>query len=139
MSLVLDASVTCAWLLEDETTDAIRDVFSLIETEGAMVPALWRLEIANSLSMATRRHRIDAAFRNTALMELAEYDITVDSETDQHAWFETMTLADRFRLTLYDAAYLELAQRRRVPLATLDRDLAKAAKASGVRVLGLPS
>jgi len=139
LSLVLDASVTFAWLLLDETTDAVRDVFSLIETEGALVPSLWRLEVANSLTMATRRKRIDTSFRNAALMELAEYDITVDYETDQYAWFETMTLADRFRLTLYDAAYLELAQRRRLPLATLDRDLAKAARASAIPILGLPS
>ena len=139
MSLVLDACVTFAWLLLDETTDAIRHVFSMIETEGAVVPSLWRLEIANSLTMATRRKRIDTSFRNTALMDLAEYDIIVDYGTDHHAWFEAMTLADRFRLTLYDAAYLELAQRRRLPLATLDRDLVKAAKASGINILGLNS
>ncbi len=138
MSLVLDASATFAWLLPAETTAAIRDVFSLVETDGAVAPALWRLEIANSLTTAARRKRVDAAFHNTALAELAAYDIRVDQETDPRAWFETMMLADRFALTMYDSAYLELAQRRSLPLATLDRDLANAAKASGVTILGLP-
>ncbi len=138
MSLVLDASATFAWLLPAETTEAIREVFSMVETDGAVVPALWRLEVTNSLTMAARRKRIESAFRDMALVELAAYDIRVDQETDQHAWFETMMLADRFALTMYDAAYLELAQRRSLPLATLDRDLANAAKASGVAILGLP-
>jgi predicted nucleic acid-binding protein len=138
VSLVLDASATFAWLLPAETTEAIREVFSMVETDGAVVPALWRLEVTNSLTMAARRKRIESAFRDMALVELAAYDIRVDQETDQHAWFETMMLADRFALTMYDAAYLELAQRRSLPLATLDRDLANAAKASGVAILGLP-
>ncbi len=98
---------------------------------------LRRLEITNSLITAIRRKRIDIAFRNTALSERTEYDISVDYETDQRAWFETMTRADLFRPTLYDAAYLELAQRRSLALVIPDRDLAKAASASGVCVMGL--
>ena len=86
--------------------------------------------------MAVRRHRIDADFRRAALADLALLDITTDPYTDSFAWGETLTLADRFRLTLYDAAYLELAQRRTLPLATLDKELCDAASALGVRVLG---
>jgi predicted nucleic acid-binding protein len=71
---------------------------------GAVVPDLWRLEVANSLTVAVRRHRIDAEFRRAALADLALLDIHADQQTDSHAWSETLDLADRFRLTLYDAA-----------------------------------
>jgi predicted nucleic acid-binding protein len=99
------------------------------------VPALWRLEVANSLTIAVRRGRIDAEFRRAALDDLAMLEITTDNQTDTHAWAETLQLADRFRLTLHDA-YLELAHRRGVPLATLDEDLSAAALALGLNVLG---
>ena len=136
MSLVLDSSATLAWVYSDETTEAIRQLFDAVADDGAVVPALWRLEVANSLTVAVRRRRIDADFRRAALADLALLDITTDPHTDSLAWGETLTLADRFRLTVYDAAYLELAQRRVLPLATLDEELCAAAAALGVRVLG---
>ncbi len=136
MTLVLDSSVTLGWLYGDETTDAIRQVFDAVGETGAMVPSLWRLEIANSLTVAVRRGRIDAEFRRAALADLALLDITVDSQTDAQAWAATVRIADRFRLTTYDAAYLELAQRRTLPLATLDQQLRAGATALGVAVLG---
>ena len=136
MSLVLDSSATLAWIYSDETTDAIRQLFDAVAENGAVVPALWRLEVANSLTVAMRRRRIDADFRRAALADLALLDITTDPHTDSLAWGETLLLADRFRLTLYDAAYLELAQRRTLPLATLDEELCAAAATLGVRVLG---
>lgn len=100
------------------------------------MPALWRLEVANGLQVSMRRRRLMAAFRDDALDQLARMPITVDAETDTHAWTGTLHLADRFRLTLYDAAYLELASRRHVPLATLDQPLREAAVALGVDQLG---
>jgi predicted nucleic acid-binding protein len=109
---------------------------SSVADTGALVPALWRLEVANSLTVAIRRGRIDAEFRRAALDDLALLDITTDAHTDTHAWAETLLLADRFRLTVYDAAYLELARRRALPLATLDEDLCGAASALGIQVLG---
>jgi predicted nucleic acid-binding protein len=136
MSLVLDSSATLAWIYSDEVTEGIRRLFETVGDTGALVPALWRLEVANSLTIAVRRGRIDAEFRRAALDDLALLDITTDSHTDTHAWAETLQLADRFRLTMYDAAYLELAHRRGVPLATLDEDLSAAALALGLRVLG---
>ena len=136
MSLVLDSSATLAWIYSDETIEAIRQLFDAVADNGAVVPALWRLEVANSLTVAVRRRRIDADFRRAALADLALLDITTDPHTDSLAWGETLTLADRFRLTLYDAAYLELAQRRALPLATLDEELCAAAATLGVRVLG---
>ncbi len=137
MSLVLDSSAALAWIFGDETTDAISAVFNQVARQGAVVPALWRLEVANSLTMAMRRNRIDSAFRRAALADLAVIDIRTDQNTDSRAWLATLDLADRFRLTLYDAAYLELAQRRMLPLARLDRDLRQAATALGMTLLGL--
>lgn len=137
MSLVLDSSATLAWIFGDETTEAIRELFDQVAESGAVVPALWRLEVANSLTVAVRRGRIDASFRRAALADLALLDITADKSTDDHAWTETLELADRFRLSLYDAAYLELAQRRALPLATLDDDLRAAARVLGMRLRGV--
>ena len=136
MSLVLDSSATLAWIYSDETTDSIRRLFDAVADEGAVVPALWRLEIANSLTVAVRRGRIDANFRRAALSDLALLDITTDDHTDVHAWGETLSVADCFQLTVYDAAYLELAQRRNLPLATLDRELRVAAKSLGLHLMG---
>ena len=137
VSLVLDSSVTLAWIYGEETTDAVRFVFDRVADGCASVPALWRLEVANSLTVAIRRRRIDAKFRRAALDDLARLDITVDGRTDERAWQETLALADRFRLTLYDAAYLELAQRSALPLATLDDALRAAGAGLGIRLLGM--
>jgi predicted nucleic acid-binding protein len=136
VSLVLDSSATLAWIYGDEITEPIRRLFDLVADHGAVVPALWRLEVANSLTMAMRRGRIDAGFRHAALGDLALLDVTTDQHTDSNAWGETLRVADRFRLTVYDAAYLELAQRRSLPLASLDDELRNAAAALGVALLG---
>lgn len=136
MSLVLDSSAALAWIYSDETTEAIRHVFDLLTENGAWVPGLWRLEVANILEMGARRGRHDAAFREATLADLALLPINLDPETDRQAWGATMQLASRHRLTLYDAAYLELAQRRDLPLATLDRELRSAASDEGVILLG---
>lgn len=137
MSLVLDCSATMAWVYGDETTEAVRAVFEAVGNDGAWVPALWRLEVANVLEMGVRRSRHNAAFRDATLADLTLLPIKLDPETDQHAWGVTARLAAGHRLTLYDAAYLELARRRDVPLATLDRELRGAALAEGVRLLGV--
>jgi predicted nucleic acid-binding protein len=136
VSLVLDSSATLAWIYSDEITEPTRRLFEAVADEGAFVPALWRLEVANSLTTAVRRGRIDADLRRASLTDLALLDITTDHYTDFHAWGETLNLADRFKLTVYDAAYLELAVRRGLPLATLDDELRAAATALGVRLLG---
>jgi len=137
MSAVLDSSVALAWVYAEETTDAIRHVFDLVSQAGAWVPSLWRLEVANILEMGVRRGRHDARFRDATLADLELLPIHVDPETDRWAWKATLRLAEHHRLTLYDAAYLELAERRRLPLATLDRDLRTAADSEGIQVLGI--
>lgn len=136
MSLVLDSSVTLAWVYGDETTEAIRRIFNLLCEEEAWVPGLWRLEVANILEMGVRRGRHDATFRDATLSDLELLPIRLDPETDRQAWGATLQVAGRHRLTLYDAAYLELALRRGLPLATLDGELRSAAEAEGVVVLG---
>jgi predicted nucleic acid-binding protein len=134
--MVLDSSATLAWIYPGETTDAVRQIFNLLAENGAFVPALWRLEVANSLTVAVRRGRIGVEFRNAALADLALLDIATDPHTDAYGWTTTLNLADRFRLTLYDAAYLELAHRRSLPLASLDEELRAACRAIGVQLLG---
>jgi len=136
VSLVLDSSATLAWIYSDETTHEIRGVFDAVADRGAFVPSLWRLEVANSLTGAMRRGRIDAEFRRAALADLACLDITVDADTDSNAWGATLELADRFRMTVYDAAYVELAGRRGLPLATLDEEMRAAGAAIGLRLMG---
>jgi predicted nucleic acid-binding protein len=137
MSLVLDSSATLAWIYEDETTDAIREVFDIVIADDAWVPALWRIEVANALEMGVRRKRTSAAFRDKIVANLILFPIRLDEETDHHAWGSTLRLAVRHRLTLYDASYLELALRRGLPLATLDMELRAAAAAEKVALLGM--
>jgi predicted nucleic acid-binding protein len=136
MSFVLDSSVTMAWAYAEETSPAVREVFEHLAQHGAWVPSLWRLEVANVLEMSVRRGRRDAAFRNATLEDLALLPIAIDTETDRHAWSATLHLATRHRLTAYEAAYLELALRRGLPLATLDSELRAAAAAEKVPMLG---
>lgn len=137
MSVVLDCSVTLAWLLPDEQSKPAQAVLDRVVASRAWVPALWRLEVANSLQMAVRRRRIDSAFRNASLADLALLNIQVDADTNGFAWSDTLQLADAHGLTLYDAAYLELARRLSLPLATLDSDLRRAAASCEVPLLGL--
>ena len=136
MSLVLDTSVTMAWVYADEMSRPVREVFDQVTESGAWVPSLWRLEIANVLEMGVRRGRHDAAFLEMTLADLTLLPIQVDPDTNDRAWGATIRLAERHRLTVYDAAYLELALRRGLPLATLDRELRVAAKAEDVTLLG---
>jgi predicted nucleic acid-binding protein len=136
LSLVLDSSVALAWYFKDEQTEAIRAVLHQVIEEGALVPALWRFEVANGLQMAVRRKRIDDAFRDRALTHLAAIPIEVDPESELHAWSASVRISTVHGLTVYDASYLELAQRRRLRLATLDSALIKAANAELVTVIG---
>jgi predicted nucleic acid-binding protein len=136
LSLVLDSSITLAWYFRDEQTPAARAVLQQVAESGAVVPALWRFEVPNGLQMAVRRKRVDTEFRDRALMHLATLAIAIDSESEAQAFAATVGLADRHGLTVYDASYLELAQRRRLELATHDRDLARAARAELVAVIG---
>lgn len=134
MSFVLDSSVAIAWQMPDEGSQNLAALFDRFLNQGALVPSLWRLEVANTLLVAQRRGRIDADFRKAAIADFMMMPVTVDQETDIHAWRDTIDLADRFALTVYDATYLELARRRGLPLATLDKALRAAAERAHVAV-----
>ena len=97
-----------------------------------MVPASWRLEVANAFQAAIRHERIDAIYRDASLAELAMMPITIDPDTSTYACSATLRLVERFSLPAYDAAYLELANRHSLPLATLNRGLATAAEELGL-------
>ncbi len=137
MSLVLDTSVALTWIYTDERSEATEEVLQLVIRSGAWVPAIWRLEVANSLQHGLRRNRIDEDDRDLGLADLSRLRISIDPETDRCAWSTTLALSSRYSLTIYDAAYLELAIRRRLSLASLDKALRAAAEAAGVRLLGM--
>ena len=132
-AFVLDCSATMPWVFKNEATkatDRLQD--DLTAGAEAWVPALWHLELVNVLLTAQKRGRIDRAGIETTLIRMGTYHITIDDETMTHAWRKTLDLAVEYQLTTYDAAYLELALRRNLPLATLDEALMAAATAAGV-------
>jgi predicted nucleic acid-binding protein len=136
VSLVLDSSATLAWIYAEEVTASIRKVSVALHEDGAWVPTHWVLEVANVFEMGVQRRRHDAAFRDATLADLALLPVSLDPHTSWEAWGATLRPAELHRLTLYDAAYLELAKRMHLPFATLDNDLSLAARAEGVIVLG---
>jgi predicted nucleic acid-binding protein len=132
VSRVIDSSMMLAWYFEDEKTDASLAVLNRVVEAGAIVPVLWPLEVLSGLQAAVRRGRITAAYRDASLDDLRALVIVIDPVTNQHDWSATLGLYERFGLTPYDAAYLELAQRLQLPLATLDSALIRAAQAESV-------
>lgn len=137
MSFVLDNSVALAWCFEDEQTPAVMELLDRVVETGALAPLLWPLEALSGLLAAERRRRLDSAKRAALAAFLRDLPVTLDGDTAERAWDTTAGLAERFNLTVYDAAYLELARRRHLPLASLDRDLRGAAEAAGVDLLGV--
>ncbi len=136
MTLVVDASVALTWCFADERTPATTSVLDRVVQDGAIAPALWPLEVLNALAVAQRRNRCDTERRLLLAGFLRQLPITIDDDTIEYAWSTSAHLAERHRLTIYDAAYLELAQRMSLPLATLDGELRAAARSVGVDVLG---
>lgn len=133
MTFVVDTSVTVAWCFEDESTPATEAILDRLATENALVPALWALEVSNVLLVAERRRRITEAQAVRFIALLRELPIDVDvAPPDLTAILAT---GCRHNLTAYDAAYLILAEREGLPLATLDRGLREAARAAGVPLL----
>ena len=130
VGLVVDASVSAAWFLPDEATAFTEAVLQATTQTEVWVPALWRLEIGNLLLGAQRRKRIDEAKRLQLVSAAAGLRLRVDREPVGLPSIDA--LASRHRLTSYDAAYLELALRRKLPLATLDAALLAAMAQAGV-------
>jgi predicted nucleic acid-binding protein len=128
----LDGSIALAWYFKDEADPYADAVAASLTTARAAVPLIWRLEVANALLMGERRQRSTEAQAGKWLAYLRSLPIAVDDETNDRAWSEVLGLARVHRLSAYDAAYLELALRRRLPLATLDNQLKAAAAKVGV-------
>lgn len=133
-AFVLDGSVTMAWFFRDEIDAYVEAVEDALAHAEVVAPALWPLEIANTLVVGERRKRNTESPATTWLSYLRALTIVVDDETALQAWGDTLSLARAHRLSAYDAAYLELALRRSLPLATLDDRLKDAAAAVGVAV-----
>ena len=129
-SFVLDCSVTLPWFFEDEEDGYAEAVLHLLAREAATTPALWPLEVVNGLIGAERRGRLAAGDVANALAMLTELDIEVEERSPAPSAIHA--LATQYGLTAYDAAYLELAVRENLPLATNDHDLARAAERAGV-------
>jgi predicted nucleic acid-binding protein len=135
--LVIDASAMLAWCFDDEApVDAARKLDELVQ-EGLMAPGLWPLELGNILWAAERSKRIDPARVKEFLNLLSGLAVGIDPETPARALHETRTLAMASGLTVYDAAYLELAMRKGAGLASKDKALLKAAKKLGVRTVAV--
>jgi predicted nucleic acid-binding protein len=133
-SFVLDCSVAVAWFFEDEADAYAEGIEDALASATAVVPSLWPLEVGNALLMGERRKRTSEAKVTQFVALLRSLPIAVDEETTTRAWSEVLTIARGHQLSTYDAAYLELAMRRALPLATMDEKLKTAADAVGVRL-----
>lgn len=135
MNLVLDNSVCMRWCFGDgKPGDLVfaERVMDALVTDQALVPAIWSFEVANVLSRAEHHGMIDAAHSTEFLSLLHKLRIVTDPASIEHVLADTLHLARRHHLSAYDAAYLELAMREKLPLATLDAELRKAAKRAHV-------
>jgi predicted nucleic acid-binding protein len=130
--LVVDASMVASWILPDEANTGTEAVAELVRTGGAAVPRLYDYEVANLLVVATRRGRMTTDLMRVTLAELQRLPIQRHGPSPIS---DLIDLAQRHSLTAYVAAYLELALRERLPLATLDKDLRKAARKAGVTLI----
>ena len=133
MSLVIDASILAAWFLDEKSDPRVEAAFDTVARVETLAPSLFYYEIRNALLVSERRNRITEAMSAAFLRDLALLPIRFDASGDDAI---LLTLARKRKLTVYDAAYLELAKREALPLATLDRDLEKAAIAEGVGLFG---
>ena len=132
MQFVLDCSVAISWCLVDENNDYANAVLLMMPDAEAFVPGIWSLEIANVLLVAERRNRMTTEQSEEAVALLQSLLIQVDTATDANALGATLALGRQEGLASYDAAYLELALRLGLPLATIDTRLAEAATRCGV-------
>jgi predicted nucleic acid-binding protein len=135
MAFVLDCSVTLAWLLPDEDGAAVDALAEELARTTAVVPAIWPYEVVNALQVAQRRARIGDDDLIRVWSALAALPIDIEAVAKDHAFSAVAHLGRRLGITCYDAAYVELAERRKLPLATLDARLRKACASLKIAVL----
>jgi len=135
-SLVLDASVALCWLFDDQATAYTESVLDrLVGGDVVVAPAVWPFEIANVVTVAERRRIVNPAQAAAFFQTLGQLSIAVDRAEIEHIFNAVSETARRYRLSAYDAAYLEFALREAIPLATVDAALRNAARAAGVGVV----
>ena len=132
---VVDCSVTMAWCFGDQADGYTYSVLDALRTSRAVVPSIWPLEVANALVVAERRKKLLATHTAEFLAFLEQLPVQLDPDTSHQALGPILALAREHRLSAYDAAYLELAKRRGLPLATRDKGLQRAARAAAVSLL----
>ena len=135
LRFVPDVSAVCAWCFEDERTAASEALLARLPECELCVPALFLWELGNVLLMAERRGRITAADRSRFLAMMVQLDLQIDPANPNVVWHDVLSLAAQHRLTSYDAAYLELAMRGGLPLASRDNALLEAARSSVLELL----
>ena len=135
---VLDASVAVAWCFEDEKTPFTEGVLDLLSRTGeGIVPAIWPLAVANALLAAERRNRISVAKVTALLARIARLPISVETIEPNRAFGQVLAVARQQLLTSYDAAYVEIALRQGLPLATIDDQLRQAAGQLGIALVSI--
>lgn len=135
MPFVLDSSVALAWVMPDEDDERADAYLERLLVDRAVVPELWSLEVANVLLISRRRGRIEEGEIKDAINNLRLLPIDVDHKTHDYAFADILEIAKVYALTVYDATYVELAKRRALPLATLDKRLSEVCRAAGVGML----
>lgn len=135
-SFVVDASLAMAWCFRDESTPATEKLLAGMGDKVALVPAWWYIELTNVLALAERKGRIKADQVTEFIAVIEALNVEIDNESPQRAFTHLLPLCRTHGLTSYDSIYLDLALRRKLPLASLDEPLRKAAKKLGIKLLG---
>lgn len=133
MAFVLDASIAACWAFDDKDHPVAALALDRIRTDEAIAPGFWWFEVRNTLIVSERRGRLTEADTTAFLRELSRFRVLTDHASDDTS---ILRFARQHQLTVYDASYLELAQREAIPLATLDNDLRKAAALLDITIIG---
>lgn len=133
-TFVLDCSLAMAWVFPDEATESTDRLLDALTDGRAFVPALWPVEVASVLLVATRRRRIAETDRPRIRRNLHALPIRIDPASASRIWDDVLEVAHAHHLSVYDSMYLELAIRMRLPLATLDGALSAAGRTAGLEV-----
>src|SRR4030043_318155 len=132
---IIDNSVVMSWCFKDETSKYTDAVLDYLEKATAYVPAIWPLEVSNVLLIAERRNRLRQADSSRFISLLFELPIIVEQEAPERMLSEILALAREYKLSSYDASYLDLAMRKGLPIATTDKNIISAAKRISVSIL----
>lgn len=132
---VVDNSVVMSWCFQDEASKYADVVLGFLEKGTAYVPAIWPLEVSNVLLVAERKKRLSQADSAYFISMLFELPIIVEQESPERMLSEILALAREYKLSSYDASYLDLAMRKGLPLATTDMNIIAAAKKSRVSII----